>query len=296
MPDLPISQLPAVPEILGSDLFPLNHLGQAMKLSADVLKQWLVQIANSLGGIAKVELISASGLVKTYRINFANETYLDFDVTDGEKGEPGDPATLLSSTVSYAVSASGTTQPSSGWQSTVPTPIAGGAYLWTRVTQRYNSGDPVVFAVPVRMGVDGTGAVHSVNGMAGNVVLSAGDVGAVATTGGTMTGSLALPAPTAAAHAANKGYVDTVDVSLTLLANDWLGAGPYTQTLTVPGLADGRRVMIHPAYGTNISANADMHDACACISYTKRSGNQITVTCLDDKPDMDIDIVAEVYV
>lgn len=220
-------------------------------------------------------------------------------IEERDKGDPGTPATVEGQTVTYQVSASGRTIPTGDWLADVPA-VSPGQYLWTRVEIQFNSGDPIVLYSVAWAGLNGDGSVRTVCGKnpdgTGNIALTAGDVGAVATTGGTMTGALALPAPTAAAHAANKGYVDTVDASLTLLANDWLGAGPYTQTLTVPGLTDGRRVMIHPAYGTNVSANADMHDACACISYTKRSGNQITVTCLDDKPDMDIDIVAEVYV
>lgn len=220
-------------------------------------------------------------------------------IEDRDKGDPGTPATVESQTIAYQVSTSGTTVPTGDWLAAVPA-VAPGQYLWTRVEIQFNSGDPIVLYSVAWAGLNGDGSVRTVCGQnpdgTGNIVLSAGDVGAVATTGGTMTGPLALPAPTADAHAANKGYVDTVDVSLTLLANDWLGAGPYTQTLDVPGLTDGRRVMIYPAYGTNVSAHADMHDTCSCISYAKRSGGQITVTCLEDKPDMDIDIVAEVYV
>lgn len=40
-------------------------------------------------GISDIELLSESGLVKTYRINFTNGEYFDYDVTDGEQGPQG---------------------------------------------------------------------------------------------------------------------------------------------------------------------------------------------------------------
>ena len=39
-----------------------------------------------------------------------------------------------------------------------------------------------------------------------------------------------------------------------------------------------------------------MREACACLSYTKRDGKIITITCLEDKPEVDIDVIVEVYV
>ena len=37
-------------------------------------------------GIASIELLSTSGLVKTYRINFTDGDYFDYQVSDGEDG------------------------------------------------------------------------------------------------------------------------------------------------------------------------------------------------------------------
>ena len=62
--------------------------------------------------------------------------------------------------------------------------------------------------------VDAQDAVSSVNGQTGAVVLDAADVGALALTGGTVTGAVTfedtvvVPAPTADGQAANKKYVD----------------------------------------------------------------------------------------
>ena len=82
----------------------------------------------------------------------------------------------------------------------------------------------------------------------------------------------------------------------TLSASGWIGSGPYTQTITVPGLMDGRRVMIYPAYGDDVDANIAMQESCAAVSYAKRNGRSIVFTCLEDKPDVDINVILEVYV
>lgn len=114
--------------------------------------------------------------------------------------------------------------------------------------------------------------------------------------GGTMTGNLSVPAPSEPLHAANKRYVDTTTVNLSLPASGWNGSGPYTQTIYVEDLTDGRRVMVHPVYGDDLDTNLAVHDACACLSYTKRDGQNVTFTCLEDKPGVGINVIAEVYI
>lgn len=49
----------------------------------------------------------------------------------GKKGDTGDPATLVSSSVTYQVGDSGTIIPSGTWSASIPT-VAQGKYLWTR--------------------------------------------------------------------------------------------------------------------------------------------------------------------
>ena len=139
----------------------------------------------------------------------------------GEKGDTGEPARLLSSAVEYQVSDSGTIIPSGAWSASIPV-VAQGRYLWTRTTNTFNTGSPVVGYSVSRMGIDGTGSVSSVAGISpgsdGNVPLTAKDVGAVPSSGGSMTGSLnmngqkitGLNAPTASNDAATKGYVDAM--------------------------------------------------------------------------------------
>ena len=95
---------------------------------------------------------------------------------------------------------------------------------------------------------------------------------------------------------ASKEFVTTTDATATLPVSGWTGSGPYTQTIAVQGLTDGRRCMVYPAYGDDADANLAMQEACGCISYARRSGNSVVFTCLEDKPEVDVSIIAEMYV
>lgn len=91
MADKSIAQLNEAEKVYSDDLFVLNQSGSAKKLSGSTLKNWLLEIANSLGGISKIEKVSTSGLKDTYRIYYAKDgTTTDFTVTNGEKGDKGD--------------------------------------------------------------------------------------------------------------------------------------------------------------------------------------------------------------
>lgn len=137
----------------------------------------------------------------------------------GIKGDTGEPATLISSSVTYQVGDSGTVIPSGSWSSSVP-PVTPGRYLWTRQVLQFNTGAPITGYSVSRFGIDGTGAVSSVAGVSpdenGNVPLDAAKVGGLSIKGGTMEGGInmngqtlsGLNAPTEEAQAANKGYVD----------------------------------------------------------------------------------------
>ena len=137
----------------------------------------------------------------------------------GEKGDTGNPATLMTKSVTYQVSDSGTIIPSGAWASSIPV-VSQGKYLWTKTELQFNSGDPIVSYSVARMGIDGSGSVSSVNnvspGETGNVTLTADDVGALAVSGGAMEGPInmngqpisGLNDPTEDTQAARKGYVD----------------------------------------------------------------------------------------
>lgn len=137
----------------------------------------------------------------------------------GEKGDTGNPATLVSRSVTYQVGDSGSIIPSGAWNSSIPV-VPQGKYLWTKTELKFNSGEPIVSYSVARMGIDGSGSVSSVAGVypdaTGNVTLTAADVGALAVSGGDMTGEIrmngqpisGLNDPTEDTQAARKGYVD----------------------------------------------------------------------------------------
>ena len=85
-------------------------------------------------------------------------------------------------------------------------------------------------------------------------------------------------------------------LKITIPASGWAGSGPYTYTVKAFGLADRRRFVVYPAYGDDIATNLAMQEACGCLSYTKRDGQNVTFTCLEDKPEVDIAVIVEVYV
>lgn len=137
----------------------------------------------------------------------------------GEKGDTGEQATLVSSSVTYQTGDSGTIIPSGSWSTSIPN-VAQGKYLWTREITQFNTGNPITKYSVSRMGIDGTGSVVSVSGISpdsnGNINLSASNVGALPTSGGTMDGEInmngqsltGLNEPKTNNEAANKKYVD----------------------------------------------------------------------------------------
>lgn len=91
MADKSIAQLNEAEKVYSDNLFVLLQAGETKKLSGNTLKNWLLEIAQSLGGISKIEKVSTSGLKDTYRIYYAKDgTTTDFTVTNGDKGDKGD--------------------------------------------------------------------------------------------------------------------------------------------------------------------------------------------------------------
>lgn len=137
----------------------------------------------------------------------------------GEKGDTGDPATLVSSQVTYQVGDSGTIIPSGSWTTSVP-PVTPGKFLWTRQVLQFNTGTPITSYSVSRFGIDGSGAVSTVAGVApdakGNVPLDASSVKALPIGGGTMEGPInmngqpirGLNMPTEGNQAANMEFVN----------------------------------------------------------------------------------------
>lgn len=66
------------------------------------------------------------------------KTYIGVDGSNGSDGLPGkDGVGIVSTTIEYAASTSGTTAPTSGWSTQVPE-VPNGSYLWTKITWTYS--------------------------------------------------------------------------------------------------------------------------------------------------------------
>ena len=235
----------------------------------------------------------------------------------GEKGDTGSPATLVTKSVTYQVSDSGTIIPSGSWGSSIPV-VSQGKYLWTKTEIRFNTGDPIVSYSVARMGIDGSGAVSSVAGVSpdatGNVTLTAADVGALAVSGGDMEGPInmngqpisGLNDPTEDTQAANKGYVDAVKEEVkaytdskrktwtATITTTWSGSGPYTQSVTVSGILASDMPHITPIYSSDNATALAQKEAWACVSKAVTVANAITFSCFEDKPATAIPIQIEV--
>ena len=97
----------------------------------------------------------------------------------GATGDTGQAASISSQAVTYMESTSGTIVPSGSWSENVPS-VTPGNFLWTRTQLTFNDGSTVTSYSVSRYGIDGTGAVSSVNGQSpdinGNVALTATNV------------------------------------------------------------------------------------------------------------------------
>jgi len=94
-----------------------------------------------------------------------NKNWLLWDETTAQYVDSGyssigttGPAPTITSTVrEYTTSTSGTTIPSSGWSTTVPS-VDQGKWLWTRTTVNYDNGGQVISYACAYQGIDGQGS------------------------------------------------------------------------------------------------------------------------------------------
>ena len=83
------------------------------------------------------------------------KTYIAKDGNDGADGIAGkDGVGIKSTDITYACSTSGTTKPSSGWTSTIPS-VPAGQYLWTKTVWTYTDGTSETGYSVAKMGEKG---------------------------------------------------------------------------------------------------------------------------------------------
>lgn len=107
--------------------------------------------------------------------------YTDYDwfKIKGDTGNTGASAALVNPTVEYLESSNGVVVPEGSWSTTVPA-VTAGNFLWTRTRLPWNDGQTVTAYSVARFGIDGAGAVSSVNNVSpdsnGNVALEAASI------------------------------------------------------------------------------------------------------------------------
>lgn len=236
MADKRIDELEEALSIAANDLFVLEQANTAKKLSGQTMTNFLLALANGHGGISSIDKTSSSAtdpVVDTYTVTFADQTTTTFEVTNGAKGDTGargpqgpkgDDATITSTSVMYQAWPSGTQYPTGTWVDNPPA-VTPGNYLWTRTIVNYSDGEQTVSYSVARWGIDGSGAVASVNNQLpdqnGNVALTSSDVGALpdsyqapVTSVNGETGAVDL-------GAADVGAVPGLSVSATRSAAGW---------------------------------------------------------------------------
>lgn len=118
--------------------------------------------------------------------------------------------------------------------------------------------------------------------------------------GGTMTGALSVLAPTADSHAAPKVYVDDLvegtygNWTVSIPASGWTGDGPYSQTISVPGVmaSDRPHICLVPADDVIIAETQEA--AWSCVSRAVSGDGFITFTCYEDWPEVSLTVQIEV--
>ena len=89
--DKRVSDLPAASVVLDDDRFVLEQNGEPKSLSGAVLISELMEALQGHGGIKSWKLTSSVGIVDTYTITFVDGHTEHLNITNGAKGEKGDP-------------------------------------------------------------------------------------------------------------------------------------------------------------------------------------------------------------
>lgn len=93
--------------------------------------------------------------IVTYSDSSETESYsVSRNAVNGTNGNDGNSPTVTSTVTQYVQSDSGTLTPTSGWNATPPTAVAG-KYIWTKVTVTYSDGATAVSYTVAKNGVDG---------------------------------------------------------------------------------------------------------------------------------------------
>ena len=122
--------------------------------------------------------------------------------------------------------------------------------------------------------------------------------------GGTMTGSINmngmpitnLREPSNNADAVRKDYVDKKHAEFQCVATaaGWTGDGPYTQTIAVQGVLSTDKPHWDVLLSDNVETALAEEEAFAAISKLNTNNGSVVLTCLEEKPEVNVTIQMEV--
>lgn len=119
--------------------------------------------------------------------------------------------------------------------------------------------------------------------------------------GGTMSGLLDMSGrsilnvatPTTDSGAVNKSYVDAkrFRAEIDVPVSGWSGSGPYTQSVSVPGILATDQPHFGPVYSGNWEAEKE---AFALVDDLDTAAGSVTFTCFEEKPGINLTVQLEV--
>ena len=86
----------------------------------------------------------------------------------------------------------------------------------------------------------------------------------------------------------------TVHKNATLSAGSWSSSAPYTQTVSVEGIAADDTPHVSPVYSDDNNVAIAQKEAWNMVSRAKTANKSITFYCFDEKPTVDIPVQIEV--
>lgn len=124
--------------------------------------------------------------------------------------------------------------------------------------------------------------------------------------GGIMTGNIAMSGkrvtglgdPVEDGDAVTKKFLEDKkqNFSAVLSANGWAGdASPYTQTVPVEGITKDDNPDYWPVYSGTNEERIAQKEGFAVLDFLETADGSITVTCFEEKPEVDITIGMEVH-
>lgn len=91
-------------------------------------------------------------------------------------------------------------------------------------------------------------------------------------------------------------FASTKTRSVTLLAASWSDTAPYTQSVDIEGLTDGRRTIAYPVWPDALEDKLLLSEEAGKVRSCSRTGSTLIFECWEDVPTLDIPVMVEVYV